>query len=98
MYYTYILKCVDNSYYTGVTNNVERRLWEHNEGITDDSYTKSRLPVCLVYYEEYQNVNDAIAREKQIKGWSRAKKIARSKGQVDELKKLSRSHASTGSA
>jgi len=68
-----------------------------NQGLTDDSYTKSRLPVQLIYNEEYQNIYDAIAREKQIKGWSKAKKIARSKGFIHKLKKLSRSHTSASS-
>ncbi len=97
MYYTYILECSDKSYYTGVTNNIERRLWEHNEGISEDSYTKSRLPVKLIYFEEYQDVNDAISREKQIKGWSRQKKLARAKGHTHRLIQLSKCHTSASS-
>ncbi|WP_273793653.1 GIY-YIG nuclease family protein [Brucella anthropi] len=72
----YILHCADGSYYTGLTKqNIEARLWEHNEGIYD-SYTKKRRPVELVFTETYERIVDAIARERQIKGWSRAKKEA----------------------
>ncbi|KAB2696387.1 GIY-YIG nuclease family protein [Ochrobactrum sp. Kaboul] len=72
----YILRCADESYYTGLTKqNIEARLWEHNEGIYE-SYTKKRRPVQLVFTEAYDRIIDAIAREQQIKGWSRAKKEA----------------------
>ncbi|ERI14118.1 putative endonuclease [Ochrobactrum intermedium] len=72
----YILRCADGSYYTGLTKqNIEARLWEHNEGIYD-SYTKKRRPVELVFTETYDRIVDAIVRERQIKGWSRAKKEA----------------------
>ncbi|WP_273786201.1 GIY-YIG nuclease family protein [Brucella intermedia] len=72
----YILRCADGSYYTGLTKqNIEARLWEHNEGVYD-SYTKKRRPVELVFTETYDRIVDAIARERQIKGWSRTKKEA----------------------
>ncbi|MCR4265485.1 GIY-YIG nuclease family protein [Nitratireductor sp. ZSWI3] len=72
----YILRCSDGSYYTGLTKQtVESRLWEHNEGICD-GFTKRRRPVELVFTETYDRILDAIARERQIKGWSRAKKEA----------------------
>ncbi|MBO6900389.1 MAG: GIY-YIG nuclease family protein [Rhizobiaceae bacterium] len=72
----YILRCSDGSYYTGLTKqDVEARVWEHNQGIYD-GYTKKRRPVELVFTETYDRVVDAIARERQIKGWSRAKKEA----------------------
>ncbi|WP_370638420.1 GIY-YIG nuclease family protein [Aurantimonas sp. VKM B-3413] len=72
----YILRCVDSSYYTGLTKQpIEARVWEHNEGICE-GYTKRRRPVELVFTETYDRMLDAIAREKQIKGWSRAKKEA----------------------
>ncbi|MBB5703110.1 putative endonuclease [Ochrobactrum daejeonense] len=72
----YILRCADGSYYTGLTKqDIEARLWEHNEGIYE-SYTKMRRPVELVFTETYDRIVDAIARERQIKGWSRAKKEA----------------------
>lgn len=74
-YFVYILKCKDESFYTGVTNNLERRLAEHNEGGVS-SYTYTRRPVELVYCEETNDIMQAIALEKQIKGWSRKKKEA----------------------
>ncbi|MBL7942199.1 MAG: GIY-YIG nuclease family protein [Flavobacteriales bacterium] len=75
-YYVYILECADLSYYVGVTNNIVRRLKEHNDGISTSSYTSTRLPVKLVYCEQHRYILNAIAREKQIKNWSRIKKIA----------------------
>ncbi|KAB0681256.1 GIY-YIG nuclease family protein [Aureimonas leprariae] len=72
----YILRCADGSYYTGLTKQpIESRVWEHNEGIYE-GFTKRRRPVTLVFTETYDRMLDAIAREKQIKGWSRAKKEA----------------------
>jgi putative endonuclease len=72
----YIVRCSDGSYYTGLTKQeVEARLWEHNEGIYD-GYTRKRRPVVLVFTETYDRIVDAIERERQIKGWSRAKKEA----------------------
>jgi len=75
-YYVYILKCSDNSYYTGVTNNVERRLLEHESGINPECYTFKRRPLELVFCNEFQEIKQAIAFEKQVKGWSRKKKEA----------------------
>ncbi|SKC15074.1 GIY-YIG nuclease family protein [Dyadobacter psychrophilus] len=72
----YILKCSDESYYTGVTNCLERRLAEHTSGRKETSYTYSRRPVELVFSRKFKYVNDAIAFEKQVKGWSRKKKEA----------------------
>ncbi|GGD12121.1 hypothetical protein GCM10011335_13790 [Aureimonas glaciei] len=72
----YILRCADGSYYTGLTKQpIEARVWEHNAGICD-GYTKPRRPTELVFTETYDRLLDAIARERQIKGWSRAKKEA----------------------
>jgi putative endonuclease len=73
--YVYILECADGTYYTGSTWNLERRLWEHENGVVE-GYTARRLPVKLVYCEETPRIVDAYAREKQIQGWSRAKKRA----------------------
>ena len=86
--YVYILKCADESYYVGVTNDVELRLAQHNSGRSETAYTNSRLPVELVYVEQYQDYNQAIAREKQIKGWSRAKKEALIRENWDKLRTL----------
>ena len=72
----YILRCSDGSYYTGLTKQeIEARVWEHNEGIYD-GYTRKRRPVELVFTETYDRITEAIDRERQIKGWSRAKKEA----------------------
>ena len=75
-YFVYILECSDKSYYTGVSNNYKKRFREHEEGKYPTCYTYSRRPLKLVYVEEHKYVNDAIAREKQIKGWGRKKKQA----------------------
>jgi putative endonuclease len=73
-YIVYIVECKDWSYYTGITNDLEKRLWEHNTGQDDNSYTYSRRPVELKYFETFTDISQAIAREKQLKGWSRKKK------------------------
>jgi putative endonuclease len=86
----YILRCSDGSYYTGLTKQeIEARLWEHNAG-TYDGYTKKRRPVELVFTETYDRIIDAIARERQIKGWSRAKKEAAIALDYERLPELSR--------
>ena len=87
-YNVYIVECSDGSYYTGLTNSVDVRLVEHNEGI-NKGYTYSRRPVRLVFCDSFSYVWDAIAAEKQIKKWSRAKKKALIEGDKDLLKELS---------
>lgn len=64
------------SYYVGVTNDIDRRLWEHQSGTDHKAYTYRRRPLKLVFQEHFQDVNQAIAFEKQVKGWRRAKKEA----------------------
>ena len=83
----YILECVDGSYYTGSTKDLERRLWEH-QNMLGANYTKKRLPVKLVYYEEYLRIDEAFYREKQVQGWSRKKKEALINGKQELLPKL----------
>jgi putative endonuclease len=75
-YYVYMLLCADGSFYTGITNDPDRRVWEHNEGIDDSCYTFERRPVKIVYCATFDEVLDAIDWEKRVKGWSRAKKRA----------------------
>ena len=75
-YFVYILKCNDNSYYTGFTNDLERRLGEHNSGKNKECYTFNKRPIELMWFETFNDVLNAIAVEKQIKGWSRRKKEA----------------------
>ena len=87
-YFVYILKCSDDSYYTGVTNNLEKRINEHQSGIIK-GYTSKKLPVKLVFSERFNDITQAIKFEKQIKGWSRKKKEALINGNFDELKRLS---------
>ncbi|MCF8405551.1 MAG: GIY-YIG nuclease family protein [Bacteroidales bacterium] len=87
----YILQCSDGSFYTGITNNLERRVAEHNEGINPKAYTFRRRPVKLVYFEDHSDPYYAISREKQIKGWSRRKKIAMIEGNWHLLPELSKS-------
>lgn len=74
MNYTYILKCSDNTLYTGWTNNIEKRIIAHNTG-SGAKYTKSRLPVTLVLFEEYETKQQAMSREYQIKKLSRKEKL-----------------------
>ena len=89
-YYTYILGCADDSYYIGVTNDLERRLEEHQQGIHPESYTYSRRPIKLLYHEETRYILKAIRREKQLKRWSRKKKEALINSNLKELKNLSK--------
>ncbi|NDV86684.1 GIY-YIG nuclease family protein [Aurantimonas aggregata] len=71
----YILRCADGSYYTGLTRQeIEARVWEHNNDPNPNSFTFKRRPVTVVFTETYDRLLDAIAREKQIKGWNRRKK------------------------
>jgi putative endonuclease len=74
--YVYILECADNSFYIGVTNNVGRRFIEHQSGVHESSYTFSRRPLKLVYCKQFRSPVKAIDYEKQLKGWSKAKKLA----------------------
>lgn len=88
-YHVYILRCADGSYYTGVTNDVERRFCSHSDGNDPSSYTFKRRPVQLVYVAEFQEVYDAISWEKQIKRWNRKKKEALIAREYERLPGLS---------
>lgn len=72
--YTYILKCSDDTLYTGWTNNLENRIKAHNQG-KGAKYTKTRRPVTLVYYEEFQTKQEAMSREYKIKHMTRQEKL-----------------------
>lgn len=74
MYYLYILKCSDDSLYTGITNNLKLRFQNHLNG-TGSKYVRTRLPFKHIYTEKYKNRSEAAKREAQIKRWSRNKKI-----------------------
>ena len=86
--YIYILKCSDDSYYTGSTVDLKRRLIQHNAG-EGANHTKKHLPVTLVYAEKHNHVAEAFKREKQIQGWSRKKKEALINGETNLLPELS---------
>ena len=85
----YILECADGSYYTGSTINLVRRLWQHKNGL-GSNHTSKRLPVRLVYVEEYDRVEDAFFREKQVQGWARIKKSALIRGENQKLPALAK--------
>jgi len=89
--YMYILKCADGTYYVGSTVNLEKRFSQHQAG-EGANYTRRRLPVELVYYEEYERIDQAFYREKQVQGWSRKKKEALIKGEYHKLPELSRNY------
>ena len=87
-YFVYILKCSDESYYTGGTSNLEKRINEHNFG-QYAGYTKTRLPVKLIYSCEFYDPKEAFSAERIIKCWSRKKKEALINGNFELLEKLS---------
>ncbi|MFV0566624.1 MAG: GIY-YIG nuclease family protein [Flavobacteriaceae bacterium] len=89
--YVYILECSDGSYYTGSTTDLELRLAQHQAG-KGANHTKKRLPVKLVYYEEFLRIDDAFYREKQIQGWSRKKKEALINNIKENLPLLSKNY------
>jgi predicted GIY-YIG superfamily endonuclease len=85
----YILECSDKSLYTGQTDNLEARLSAHCRG-TFRGYTSSRRPLRLLFTEEFATREEALAAERQIKGWRRAKKLALTNGDWDEIRRLAR--------
>jgi putative endonuclease len=88
--FVYILRCADGSYYCGTARRgLELRVAEHNSG-HHGGYTATRRPVTLVFSQWFERIVDAIAAERQIKGWSRAKKEALMRGDFDGLRSLSR--------
>ena len=89
--YVYILRCRDGSYYVGSTRkSLEERIAEHNAGI-HGGYTACRLPVRLVWHQDFDRITDAIAAERQLKRWSRAKKEALMAGDFPLLHELAKS-------
>lgn len=93
----YILRCAGGSYYTGSTNNLDLRLAQHRAG-EGSVYTRCRLPVELVSAQEFPSEHEAFLRERQVKGWSRAKKEALIRGDFEALVDLSRSRSSPHSS
>lgn len=90
MAFTYILLCSNGEYYVGSTTDINKRLHEHEIGRGCD-FTAARRPVKLIYTEEYATIEEAYKRERQLHGWSRAKKEALICGNIDILKQLSKS-------
>jgi putative endonuclease len=89
MAWMYILECADGSYYVGSTKDLERRISEHRSGL-GSRHTSGRLPIKLVYGEEYERVADAYYREKQVQNWSRAKREALINGDYEMLPALAK--------
>jgi putative endonuclease len=87
-YYVYILRCADSSLYTGITNNLDRRLNEHNQGKLPNAYTYKRRPVVLEWFQDFTEPNQAIYFEKKLKKWSKQKKEALIKGDFDMIETL----------
>jgi putative endonuclease len=87
--YMYILECCDGSYYVGSTTDLELRLSQHQKG-EGANHTRKRLPVKLVYYEEFDRIDKAFYREKQVQGWNRKKKLALITGDYKMLPSLSK--------
>ena len=96
MFWVYIVKCSDGSYYTGHTDNLEIRIAQHQCG-EHVSYTASRLPVELAWSQEFNTREEALAAERQIKGWSRKKKEAMMRGNWAEVSRLAQSKSAHGS-
>ena len=90
----YILQCADGSFYTGSSIDVEARLEQHQNG-EGANYTRKRLPVKLVYWEEFERIDEAFFREKQIQGWNRKKKMALISGDESFLHELAKCNNST---
>jgi len=88
-FWMYILACGDGSYYTGHTDDLDKRMAEHHAG-TCGGYTSTRRPVRLVFAEEFSTREEAIAMELRIKGWSRKKKEAMMRGDWSALSRLAK--------
>jgi putative endonuclease len=88
--YLYILRCADGRYYVGTTRkSLEERLGEHNTGL-HCGYTATRRPVTMVFAQHFETITDAVSAERQVKGWSRAKKEAMIKGEWNRLPELAK--------
>jgi predicted GIY-YIG superfamily endonuclease len=94
-FFAYILQCSDRSYYTGHTDDLERRMAQHHDG-TFAGYTHDRRPVELVWVEEFPSRYEALEAEQKIKGWSREKKQALIRRDWSAVQKLARRHGTSG--
>ena len=94
--FVYMLRCSDGSYYVGSTRTtLEERMAQHNAA-TFDGYTARRRPVTLVFSQEFDQITDAIAAERQLKGWRREKKEALIRGATDSLRDLAKAYSEDG--
>jgi putative endonuclease len=91
-YWAYMLLCADGSFYIGVTNDLEYRVNQHKFGFDPKCYTFKRRPVELVYSADFHHIDEAIACEKRLKGWSRAKKMALIENDWPLISRLARNY------
>jgi putative endonuclease len=94
-FFVYILHCSDGSYYTGHTDNLERRIHEHQMGAINSCYTFKRRPLQMVFSQDFPTREEALTAEQQIKGWSRKKKEAMMRGDWAEVSRLAKSSATS---
>lgn len=97
LYFVYILLCSDGLTYTGITNDIARRIMEHETGSSKSSFTFKRRPVKLIFQQEFNEVEQAIFFEKKIKNWSAKKKLALASGEFNLLQILAECRNSTHS-
>jgi putative endonuclease len=91
-FWVYVLRCADDSFYVGVTSNLEQRIAQHHHGFFRSCYTYKRRPLLLEHSASYATADQAFAAEKRIKGWSHAKKLAFVRGDWDEVRHLAHEH------
>ncbi|HET7708067.1 MAG TPA: GIY-YIG nuclease family protein [Sphingomicrobium sp.] len=92
-FWAYMLRCNGGRFYVGRTDDLEKRVWQHETGAIP-GFTRNFLPVTLVWQQEFSTREEAKAAEKRIKGWSRAKKLALIRGDWAEISKLAKSKGS----
>ena len=90
--YCYMLRCSDGSFYVGSTNDLEKRVAQHQAGLGAE-YTRRRLPVELVWFEKFDRITEAFNREKQVQNWGRAKRAALIERRYGDLHELAERHA-----
>ena len=87
-FYMYILKCKNGAYYVGHTDNIDKRISEHHQGLIESCYTKKMRPVELIFVQDFCTRDAAFHAERQVKGWSRKKKEALMRGNWEEIQEL----------
>lgn len=96
IFYVYIVQCRDDSFYIGVTSNLTTRLIEHNSGVHPSAYTYNRRPVILKWFAQFTDAEIAFQTEKQLKGWSRRKKLALIEEDWEKVVKYSKNYTVYG--